>query len=59
MAGRVVTAGGVLLAAVIAAATWLYVSGQAPPPPLNAWAFHGALLLCTAYALLFGRASSP
>jgi hypothetical protein len=55
MAGRAVTVAGILLATVIAVGTWLYVQGAAPPYPWNMRAFQGLLLLCTLFALLFGR----
>lgn len=58
MARRLITLGGVLLAAVITVGTWLYVAGKAPPFPLNAWAFNGMVLVSLVYALLFGRAAS-
>ncbi len=58
MAGRLVTTGGVLLALVVAVGTWLYVAGVAPPYPWNGRAFQALLLLCTVYALLFGRRTS-
>ena len=56
MAGGLTTLGGVLLALVIAVGTWLYVAGIAPPFPINAWAFNGALCLAAVYALALGRA---
>ena len=56
MAGGLTTLGGVLLALVIAAGTWLYMAGLAPPFPTNAWAFNAALCFTTAYALTLGRA---
>ncbi|MGV3719627.1 MAG: hypothetical protein ACO1SX_01860 [Actinomycetota bacterium] len=59
MARRLVTLGGVALSATVTIGTWLYVAGFAPPFPLNAWAFNALLLVCLAYALLFGRASHP
>lgn len=55
MARRLITLGGVLLAAVVTAGTWLYVAGKAPPFPLNAQAFNGMVLVSLVYALLFGR----
>lgn len=56
MARRLVTLGGMALAALVTVGSWLYVSGVTPPFPLNAWAFNGLLLVCLAYALAFGRA---
>ncbi len=55
MARGLVTASGVVLAAVIAVGTWAYVAGIAPPYPMNAAAFNGALLATLALALLGGR----
>lgn len=55
MAGRAVTAGGVILALVVVAGTALYVRGVMPPYPQNQWAFDGLFLVCLAYALAFGR----
>jgi hypothetical protein len=55
MAGRAVDAGAVALAAVVAAGTWLYVAGLAPPFPWNVWGFNLLLGLCLAYAFAFGR----
>lgn len=51
-----VTAGGMLLAGVVAIGTWLYVLGAMPPFPWNGWAFNGLLWAALAYALLLGRA---
>ena len=59
MAGRLTTAGGVALAAIVALGTALYVRGIAPPFPYNAWAFNGLLLACLAYALCLGRRTRP
>ena len=55
MARRLVTWTGLFLSLVVAVGTWLYVQGDAPPFPLNAWAFRGMVLLTTLFALLFGR----
>ena len=55
MAGRLVTLGGIALAAVVTAGTWLYVAGIAPPYPWNLRAFQLLLLVCLGYALLLGR----
>jgi hypothetical protein len=57
VARRTSDLGGALLALVVAAGTWCYVSGIAPPYPLNDWAFNALLLLCLAFALAFGRAN--
>lgn len=59
MAGRVATAGGVLLASLVTVGTGLYVSGLAPPFPWNAHAFNALVLISIAYALRFGRARRP
>lgn len=55
MARQLVTWLGMFLAVVAAVGTWLYIRGDAPPFPLNAWAFRGMVLLTTAFALGFGR----
>jgi len=52
---RVASAVGVLLAALIAVGTWLYVAGVMPPFPWNAWAFSAALWTSIGLALAFGR----
>ena len=55
MGSRVITAGGVVLALLVAVGTALYVRGIAPPFPWNAHAFNLLLLVCILYALAFGR----
>ena len=59
MGRRVINGVSLVLTCVVALATVLYVSGIAPPFPLNAWAFNLLLLICTGWALLFGRAARP
>lgn len=57
MARRLISFGGVLLAALVVVGTAMYVRGEAPAFPYNAWGFNGLFALCLAYALLFGRRS--
>jgi hypothetical protein len=46
---------GLIGALVIFAGTWLYVAGLAPPFPLNAWLFNGAVVLSIGLAVAGGR----
>lgn len=55
MGTRLITAGGILLALVVAAGTVLYIQGIAPPFPWSAHAFNLMLLVCILYAVAFGR----
>ena len=57
MARRLISLGGGVLAAVVAVGTAMYVRGEAPAFPYNAWGFNGLFALCLGYALLFGRRS--
>ena len=57
MARRLINLGGGFLAAVVAVGTAMYVRGEAPAFPYNAWGFNGLFALCVGYALLFGRRS--
>lgn len=49
------TAFSVLLAAVVALGTGMYVRGIAPPFPWNVRAFDALLMACVAWPLAFGR----